>query len=136
MTEVQLKRITVETLPDGTSVCREYCNDTDNLNDCKIVPCPESKKLKLDSNCPVPDCTNEEIANMLWPVNEDAASFYQCPAIGSWDPVKTHCGCETVFSYEKQQCIYPFEWTKDCFRHPDKPEVTHCVSQTQKLYKF
>lgn len=126
ITIVQLKKITVETLPDGTKVCREYCNNTSNLNDCKVIPCPDTNKSKLDRNCPVPDCLDEGVANYLWPVLEDPGAFYQCLAAGIWEPVKTSCSCETLFSYEKQLCVHPFEFKKECIGHVDRPEPTHC----------
>lgn len=94
ITFVELKKITVETKPDGTKVCRELC-DNPNLNECPEVKCPEEKKneneskptVDHDRSCPPPDCLDEEQTTKLYPASDDPAAFYQCPAYGPWEPM-------------------------------------------------
>ncbi len=118
--------VIIEYKPDGTKICRKYCKKADSEEGCPEIECPPPTQLPLNKKCQKPTCHDEDTAHFLWPVDDDHTSFWQCPHVGTYDPIQFTCICSTFFDYDKQQCVHKFEWKKQCNSHPEKAVTVKC----------
>lgn len=110
---------------NGQRVCTNNCGKAFE-NGCPEITCPRPPLNILDKSCQIPSCLIAEAKWHLWPVHEDPTSFWQCPHVGIWSPIKRECGCATLFDYQKQRCVHPHEYKAQCVGHPDNPQPKEC----------
>lgn len=104
-------------------ICTENCGKPFG---CPEIKCTSRDVPEINRNCPIPDCLSPLASWLLWPVSSDPLSFWQCPHIGIWSPIKKDCGCETLFDYRQQRCVHPHEWSLQCFNHQPNPIPKEC----------
>lgn len=106
---------------NGRMVCRENCGR--RFADCPPVNCV---KPPADRNCPRPDCSRGVNRQFVFP-SADPTTFYQCnPIINAdgtygFEVLERPCGCNTLFSYEKQACVHVKDYRSDCNASPNPP---------------
>lgn len=115
---------------NGQMQCRQSCNR--RFADCPVVDCVQPP---ADRTCPRPDCTQGINRQFVFPT-PDPTSFYQCNPIitasGSYgfEVLERPCGCNLYFSYAKQACIFPEDWTSDCNATPNPPPAPRvCIRE-------
>ncbi|CAG9807508.1 unnamed protein product [Chironomus riparius] len=102
------------------------CTPGNSCERCKTSDNPISK-LPINilpvwpNQCVIPDC--EALRTQLVPLSTLFPStisrkFYQCrqdPAnTNVWVANERDCPCDTLFSYEQQACVFPFDWIPHC----------------------
>lgn len=116
---------------DGKRLCRGFCVIPDN---CPLVDCDsieKSQRKPFATKCPAAECWDSTKRSILWPA-ENPFQYIQChPVIGGWDALTRDCSCSTYFDFEKQICVYPFEWTNFCHLSEPLPPPIDCQIEFQ-----
>jgi hypothetical protein len=98
----------------GSVECRRNCGRA--FEDCPPTNCvlpPPNRQ------CPVPVCNLAVNRVFVFP-SPDPTKYYQCSPILNADRtygfevLERDCGCQTLFSYAKQACVHPADFTSDC----------------------
>ena len=115
------RNIVAEELENGDIVCKVKLPGVP-LAECPPTNCPPAVKPPANRNCPIPDCSDRNNREFLFPT-ANPNFFLQCApaANGGWAAIERPCGCMTYFDYTAQRCLHPREWTSNCNATPNPP---------------
>jgi hypothetical protein len=82
---------------------------------CSIAPRNIPPVDTWPNTCPQPDCNDPANRGLLFP-SPTLRQYYQCdPANGAgWAVTTMDCPCDTLFSFEAQRCLGPWEFVPHC----------------------
>lgn len=82
---------------------------------CSIPVAPQNgPPTPWPDTCPEPDCNNPDHRGWMFP-STNLRQYYQCdPNNGGWKINTVDCPCDTLFSFEEQRCLGPWEFIPHC----------------------